>query len=338
MKLFSHYLMPNTEARAKVREEQLQFLRQSARLEESATPYVVRGAMTTLSVLIFAFIGWAAIVEIEEIAQTQGEVVPSGFTQIVQHYDGGFVKEILVREGTKVFAGDVLLRLDGAGAQQDLNKARIEFEGLQRAAETADEMFTMQETLKKQGVALHVKYLETRRARDIAKSELNQQKEVIERLKDRVARLEVRAPVTGLVKGLKLNTIGEVVKPAEALMEIVPTAQTLVVETHISPSDVGHVSVGQPVKVKVSSYDSGRFGTVEGTLDFMTATTFENAKGGKYYRGRVNLKQAHVGTHSQMKLMPGMTVQAGIITGKKTILAYLLKPVQRALADSLSEK
>jgi membrane fusion protein, adhesin transport system len=140
------------------------------------------------------------------------------------------------------------------------------------------------------------------------------------------------------VKGLKVNTIGEVVKSGDPLMEILPTGETLVVEAHIAPADVGHVAVGQHVKVKVSSFDYGRFGGVDGTLDFITATTFEGTNGEKYYRGRITLAQNHVGTHTEMKIMPGMTVNAGIITGQKTILGYLLKPLQRAVQDSFSEK
>lgn len=320
------------------KEEQLQFLRQSARLEESSAPHVVRGGALLLSLLVFAFIAWASTAEIEEIAQAPGEVVPSGFVQIVQHFDGGIIKEITVEEGSKVEAGTVLLRLDGAGAQQELNKAIIQREGMQRTMQTAQEMFAIQEKLKKQGASSQVKYLEARQARDQTQSELEQQKEVVARLTGRVDRLEIRAPVSGLVKGLKVNTIGEVVKPGDPLMEIVPTAETLVVEARISPTDIGHVAVGQKVKVKVSSFDYGRFGGVEGQLDFITATTFDGTAGEKYYRGRIALSQNHVGSHTQFQIMPGMTVNAGIITGKKTILGYLLKPVQRALQDGFSEK
>ena len=121
-------------------------------------------------------------------------------------------------------------------------------------------------------------------------------------------------------------------------MEIMPTGETLVVEARITSADIGYVAVGQPVKIKVSSFDYGRFGVVDGLLEFISATTFDGEHGGKYYRGRVTLKQNYVGTHTEMKIMPGMTVQAGIITGKKSVLTYLLKPVQRALEDGLSER
>lgn len=323
---------------ARNREEQLQFLRQSARLEESSAPYFVRGVMFIFSVLVFLFLFWAAVAEVEEIAQASGEVVPSGFTQVIQHFDGGIVKEILVKEGSMVKEGDIVVRLDGAGAEEELRKAVIAQEGMENAAKTAEEMFAIQEKLKEQEVSSQVRYLEARQARDQAENDLKQQLEVVRRLKGRVERLEIKAPVSGWVKGMKLNTIGEVVKTGDPLLEIVPTEETLIVDAHISPSDIGHVEIGQKVKVKVSSFDYGRFGAVEGRLEFITATTFDGINGEKYYRGRISLMADHVGKHTEMKIQPGMIVNAGIITGKKTILDYLFKPVQRALQDGLTEK
>ncbi len=324
--------------KVRVRESQLQFLRQSTRLEESTAPYLMRGAMIALSLLVFVFIGWMAVAKIEEIMQANGEVVPSGFPRIVQHYDGGIVKEILVREGSLVQAGEALLVLDGVGAQEELNRATLAVSGLKQTVAMAQEVFDIQQNLKQQGVSSHVRYLEAKQALSQAQNELAQQKEMQSRWQARVERLDVRAPATGLIKGLKLNTIGEVVKPGDPLMEIVPTGESLVVEARIAPSDIGRVQVGQPVKVKVSSFDYGRYGAVNGTLEFVSATTFEGMNHEKYYQGRVILERNYVGNQETMKILPGMIVQAGIITGRKTILSYLLKPIQRAFEGSMSEK
>lgn len=318
--------------------EQLQFLRQSARLEESAAPFHVRRTGFVLSALVWAFLLWAGLTKIEEITQAPGEIVPSGFTQIVQHYEGGIVRKINVREGALVKQGDTLLLLDGAGTQEDLNKEMLGILGYQRDVGTAEQMFKIQEKLEAQGLSSKVRYLLAKQKLSQALNQLEQQHEVVARLKGRVGRLAVKAPVSGIVKGLKINTVGEVVKPGEALMEFVPVDEDLIVAVHISPSDIGHIAVGQSVKVKVSSYDYGRFGAVEGTLTFITATTFTGNKGEKYYRGNIKLKRNYVGENQELKLLPGMTVQAGIITGEKTILQYLLKPVQRALEDGLSER
>ncbi len=332
------WYMAKSADKSRKRESQLQFLRQSTRLEESTVPYLMRSAMTMLSILVFIFIGWMSIFKIEEITQASGEVVPSGFTRIVQHYDGGIVKEIMVREGSLVKEGDILLKLDGVGAQEELNKTNIATLSLERSAETAREVFDIQEVLKQQGVSSHVRYLEAKQALNQVESDLAQQKEMQSRWQARVERLEVRAPATGLVKGLKVNTLGEVVKSGEPLMEIVPTAEQLVVEARIFPSDIGRVRVGQPVKVKVSSFDYGRYGAVNGVLEFVSATTFEGPQLEKYYRGRVSLDKNYVGTEKELKVLPGMTVQAGIITGQKTIISYLLKPIQRAFEGGMSEK
>lgn len=323
---------------SKAHEAQLQFLRLSARLEENTTPYFVRRTSLALSIFVLIFIGWASVTQVEEIAQAAGEVVPFGFTQIVQHFDGGIVKEIPVREGSYVKAGDVLLRLDGAGAEEELTKATISRDSLASQVKTAEELFHMQQDLKTKGVSSQVRFLTTKQAYTRAVSDLEEQKEVVRRLEERVKRLVILSPVTGLVKGIKVNTIGAVVRPGEPVMEIVPTDKTLVVEARLSPADVGNVVPGQPVKIKVSAFDFGRFGVIEGTLEFVTATTFTDESGAKYYRARIILNQDHVGTHAGMKVLPGMTVQAGIVTGKKTILEYLIKPVQRALKDALSER
>lgn len=319
-------------------EAQLQFLRLSAQLEESIAPNFVRRTTIFLSVAVLLFIGWMAVTPVEEIAQAPGEVVPYGFTQIVQHFDGGIVKDIPVREGSFVKEGDVLLQLDGAGTEEELAKARASQDGLKTQLKTAEELFHMQNELKERGVSSKVRYLTTKQAYLRSQSDLAEQNEVVRRMQERVRRLVIHAPVTGFIKGMKVNTIGAVVKPGEPLMEIVPTNNKLVVEAHLSPSDVGNVAPGQPVKVKVSAFDYGRFGAVEGILEFVTATTFAEDNGTKYYRARIVLNQDHVGTHTEMKIVPGMTVQAGIITGKKTVMAYLLKPVQRALKDALSER
>ncbi|MDH5777030.1 MAG: HlyD family efflux transporter periplasmic adaptor subunit [Gammaproteobacteria bacterium] len=173
----------------------------------------------------------------------------------------------------------------------------------------------------------------------VIESRLAQNHEVLNKLKNKLERLQVRSPVYGLVKGLKVNTIGGIIEPGKTLMEIVPVDKNLVVEARISPKDIGHVQVGQPVKVIVSSYDFSRYGAAEGLLEFLSATTFINETGEPYYRGRITLKNNYVGKASRKNIiLPGMIVEADIVTGKKTILAYLLKPIHQSLRSALTER
>ncbi len=169
-------------------------------------------------------------------------------------------------------------------------------------------------------------------------AERSQHEEVLKKLEDKYSRLLVRSPVSGIVKGLSVNTIGAVVKPGDTLMEIVPTGGELVAQVRIEPQHIGHVKIGQPVKVKVSSYDFSRYGLMNGTLDQISATTFRGEKGDRYYEGRIKLEHGYIGRNKQNTIVPGMTIMAEIITGEKTILQYLLKPIHNSLKTAFSER
>jgi HlyD family secretion protein/adhesin transport system membrane fusion protein len=183
-------------------------------------------------------------------------------------------------------------------------------------------------------------------ARDEAARELG--RVVVERLEtqeaireawERVSRLAVLAPVDGIVKGMQVRRAGTVVPPGGPLLEIVPTAASLVVEARITPREVGFISPGQMVRVKVHAFDYARFGTVEGTLMQIAATTTLDQQQQPYYAARIALSADHVGRDPVLnRLLPGMTVQADVVTGAKTLLAYLMKPVHAAMSDSFRER
>jgi HlyD family secretion protein/adhesin transport system membrane fusion protein len=171
-------------------------------------------------------------------------------------------------------------------------------------------------------------------------TEIGQNKETIAKLTERIKRLEVRSPVDGIVKGLEINTVGEVIGPGTVMMEIVPVGERLLVEMHIAPQDVGQVREGQVVQMKVSSFDFARYGTIDGVLQSISPTTFEDeAEPAPYYLGRIALRKNHLGDDPRLnRILPGMTVEANIVTGSKTILAYLLKPIHTSLSSALSER
>lgn len=163
--------------------------------------------------------------------------------------------------------------------------------------------------------------------------------DLLRKAQDRVARLEVRSPVRGLVKGLTVNTIGAVVQPGQVLMDIIPLDKPLVAEVRIPPRHIGHVHPGQPVQLKVSAYDFSRYGALPGTLESISPSTFEGGPGERFYKGRVILSQNFVG-HAQghNPLMPGMTVMADVVTGDKTVMDYLLKPIMLNMKTAFTER
>lgn len=168
--------------------------------------------------------------------------------------------------------------------------------------------------------------------------DIAQNVKAIGKLEERIKRLKLLSPVNGFVKGLALNTIGAVVLPGQKIMEIVPYDKNFVVQIKISPQHIGHIKVNQPVNIKFSTFDFSRYGTVDGRLEKISATTFNGSDGERYYHGRVLLSQKHVGKNPNNLIMPGMTVMAEVITGRKTILDYLLKPIQASLQSAFKER
>jgi adhesin transport system membrane fusion protein len=170
-------------------------------------------------------------------------------------------------------------------------------------------------------------------------TELEANAETLRKAQDRVARLTVRAPVRGLVKGLTVNTVGGVVQPGQVLMDILPLDQPLVAEIKIPPAHIGHIHAGQPVQLKISAYDFSRYGALPGTLDSISPSTFEGEQGERFYKGRVTLIRAWLGHQpGQFPLMPGMTVMADIVTGDKTVMDYLLKPIALNMKTAFTER
>jgi HlyD family secretion protein/adhesin transport system membrane fusion protein len=403
-------------------------------------------------VIAVAFVIWAAVTPLEEIANVTGQIIPSGFIKSIQHLEGGIISEIKAHEGDTVKAGQLLLVIDGKGAGSELEQAlakeaslKIKAERLRafglgqepnfteftqgnknlvndqqsiydmqvknrddqrsiidKQQEQQKSLLTVQlgqeKDLREQAAVaekqrdvnkeLFEKRLETgteyrnseenvsrvhkelnqvlnqmqqtkqaiaesenkltelgTRLRNEALTEMGnvtgeiaQVKESITKLQDRVNRLEIKAPVAGIVKGLKTNTLNGVIQPGEEIMQIVPE-NAMEVEAQLNPKDAGNTQIGQNVTIKVSAYDYSRFGSVEGKLKSVSASTFLDENKKPYYKAFITLNQLYVGKNPNVnKLSVGMTVQADIPTGQKTLLQYLIKPVYNAVKSSFTER
>ena len=431
--------------------EQLDYLPQSIKLEESVNPHIIRISMGVISLMVLVFIIWAALTNINEVSTSPGTVKPRGFIQVVQHLDGGIITEILTREGDLVEKGEMLVKVDDGEAQQNLAELKTrqisllleserlraivsgeppDFVGVKGATASQreknsliynsqiqshsneklvikkqiDQRFLTKKHLESrykaasrnlsistQSLKLHedllkkghtskvsvmklrqevntlsddmdqisddtlsiekkVSELEARllsldskfynemlNSLDRVDNEIDQNFEVLRKLDEKVKRLNIRSPVKGIIKGFNINTIGSVIDPGQTLMEIVPLDENLIIESKISPRDIGHVHTGQNVRVKLSSYEFTRYGSVDGVLEFVSASTFKDASG-DHYRGRIRLLQTYVGNNENNVILPGMTVDADIITGEKSVLDYLLKPIHLSLRSAFTER
>lgn len=156
-------------------------------------------------------------------------------------------------------------------------------------------------------------------------------------LQDKVKRSEIRSPMKGTVKQLLVNTVGGVIQPGKNIIEIVPNEDTLVIETRILPKDVAFLRPGQDAVVKFTAYDFSTYGGMDATVENISADTVMDEKGNAFYIARVRTKARALGERG-LPIIPGMVAEVDILTGKKSILAYLLKPVLRAKAAALTER
>ncbi len=156
---------------------------------------------------------------------------------------------------------------------------------------------------------------------------------------DRVTRTELRSPVRGTVKRIAITTLGGVVKPGESMMEIVPLDDTLLIEAKVLPSNVAFLRIGQRAIVKISAYDFSIYGGLEGVLEQISADTIEDKQGNVFYLAKIRTNETELAYHNQnLPIIPGMIATADILTGKKTVLDYLLKPILKAKELALREK
>ena len=155
-------------------------------------------------------------------------------------------------------------------------------------------------------------------------------------LADKVKHAEIKSPVRGTVKRLLINTVGAVVQPGKELLEVVPSDDALILEAQIAPKDIGFLHPGQEATVKFTAYDFANYGGLSADVIHIGADSVLDEKGNAFYRIRVRTRKPNLGPN--LPIIPGMVAQVDILTGKKSVLSYLIKPVLRAKSNALTER
>ncbi len=155
-------------------------------------------------------------------------------------------------------------------------------------------------------------------------------------LEDKVKKADVKSPMHGIVKRLLVNTLGAVVQPGKELVEVVPLDDALILEVQIAPKDIGFLRPDQLATVKFTAYDYSIYGGLTADVINIGADSVLDEKGNAFYHVRVRTHKPSLGPG--LPIIPGMVAQVDILTGKKTVLSYLLKPVLRARANALTER
>ena len=156
-------------------------------------------------------------------------------------------------------------------------------------------------------------------------------------LEDRVRLAEVRAPVRGTVNMLLANTVGGVVQPGKDILDIVPSDDTLLLEVQISPRDIGFLRYQQAAQVNFTAYDFAVYGGLSGHVEQIAANTTTDEKGNSFYIVKVRTERTNVGDDTR-PIIPGMQADVHILTGRRTVMQYLLKPILRAKENAFTER
>jgi adhesin transport system membrane fusion protein len=158
-------------------------------------------------------------------------------------------------------------------------------------------------------------------------------------LEDQVTRTLVRSPMKGIVQKLFVHTIGGVIQPGADILEIVPTDSTLLVEVKIKPSDIAFIYFGQKAIVKFTAYDFAIYGGLQGEVVLISADTVKDEKENVFYKVRIKTEKNYLERNGKkLKIIPGMTVSADIITGRKSVLDYILKPILKTKQYTFTER
>jgi adhesin transport system membrane fusion protein len=172
-----------------------------------------------------------------------------------------------------------------------------------------------------------------------ARAELKSVRETLFAGRDRVTRTEVRSPVHGTIKEIKHTTVGGVIRPGEDILEIVPLDDSLLIEARIRPTDIAFLRPSQQAIIKVAAYDFSIYGGLKAKVEHISADTIRDDKGDSFYRVYLRTEKNTL-THqgNELPIIPGMTTTVEVLTGKKSVLDYLLKPILKARERALRER
>lgn len=266
------------------------------------------------------------------------------------------------------FSKEVAKYADIVNSQSDLYNRRLklqreETEGLEQSLKLANEELGLIQELAKTGDASLTEVLKARRQvselragitnkrngyrqeaqADLAKnrSELEQAEQVLTSRNQALESTRLRAPMAGVIKNVRITTMGAVLKPGDELMQIVPSDEPLIIEAKVKSSDVAFVRKELPANVKLDSYDYTVYGSLKGHVTYISADTLdEELKKDEepYYRVHIQIDEFPEQHRDKIDVIPGMTARVEIITGERTVAQYLLKPLRRVSSEALVER
>ena len=392
-----------------VRRDDFEFLSPLQQAQQDEPAHVATWSIYLMLLALVVAVAWAALAKVDMVTRADGKVIPVGREQVIASLEGGILRELKVREGEAVAAGQALALLDPTRVEAQQNEGRLRrlalmatvvrlqaeaagkplawpkelsevpqvvqgetasYEARRRALSEAvasnqrnqvllERELTMAQTMAGKGLMSEVEVMRLRRQvndlalttqervnrfRQDASAELVKTQTELTMLgeqqvvrDDMLKRTTLTSPVRGLVKNIRMNTVGGVVTAGAPVMEIVPIDDQVLVELRVKPSDIGFVRVGDPVEIKLSAYDFTIYGSLHGSIDVLSPDALTdggmpvaNAEA-SWYRAlvRADASQLKAGTKA-LTVLPGMVGTAEIRTGRRSVLSFLLRPMMKA--------
>ena len=322
-----------------MRESDFTYANQVRAAAELRTPRTSRMLLAVIILLLVSGTTWAHFAILDEVKRGQGKVIPSRQMQVLQSLEGGLVEAIAVQEGDTVQKGQVLARIDNTKFSADLGEVHAKREAAANSLKLLSREVELTRKLYEQKVVPEIEMLRLQRQASDLAGQIAVFDQTIKSAEDRVRRAELRSPVYGIVNKINVTTVGAVVQPGANLMDIVPLDDTLLVEGRLRPQDIAFIRPGQDAVVKLTAYDSSVFGSLKGKVERISADTIidDKSKAGdkpeSFYRVMVRTDKNYLGTQENpLPIIPGMVATVEVLTGKKSVLDYLIKPA-RMLAD-----
>jgi adhesin transport system membrane fusion protein len=322
-----------------LRDSDFAFANQIRAAAELRTPRTSRMLLAVIILLLVTATTWAHFAILDEVKRGQGKVIPSRQMQVLQSLEGGLVEEIAVQEGDTVQKGQVLARINNTKFSADLGEIKAKRDAAANSLKLLSREVELTRRLYEQKVVPEIEMLRLQRQASDLSGQIAVFDETIKSAEDRVRRTEMRSPVYGIINKINYTTVGAVVQPGANLMDIVPLDDTLLVEGRLRPQDIAFIRPGQDAVVKLTAYDSSVFGSLKGKVERISADTIidDKSKTGdkpeSFYRVMVRTDKNYLGTQENpLPILPGMVATVEVLTGKKSVLDYLVKPA-RMLAD-----
>ena len=287
---------------------------------ESSKSYILFWLMCSFTII---FLIWASMAEINQVVRASGTVTPDSKVHMVQTAVSGPLEDIRISLGDTIKAGDILFLVNNVNNKLIHDLAKDEVTTRRKKVEII-------EKLVEKGSDSEFRLLDEKLA-------LIDAQKRFEQAKTRLEFSYIRSPISGVVSKVNSTNIGQVIKEAATLAEIVPENNILQIEAGVSVKDIAYVKVGQKAKVSFSAFDMAIFGQVDGTVIKKAANSTQNEDGSSFYQLIIEVDSKSIAEEQNIIIQSGMQCDVSIIGQERTVLSYIANPITKLSMRALQE-